>query len=136
MEPVQTSTAAMHLEEPPPGARFTWKQQPMVVRAVALRRNMWLRASIDVFLGNRAVLRTGGKPWATGTVEEVFHFDGGEHRASVHWEQAVPSGFPVVVQLDGETVFQGVLPVDGGAMPAVLALALGVGAALMAVLLR
>ena len=54
-----------------------WQGSPIRVEARLIPRFLWTTASIDVFVGQQCVLRTGGQMKATGSHSETAIHCGG-----------------------------------------------------------
>lgn len=71
----------------------SWNGSPVSVTARLVPRYAWTSATIDVFIEEEPVSRTGGVMKLVGKHSEVFHSAQGEHTAEVQWGRAgyVPS---------------------------------------------
>jgi hypothetical protein len=81
-----------------------WNGHRIDVRAVLVPKFLWSTASIDVYLDNVRILRTGGKLKATGLVETAFTDDNGTHQVSLTWGVGWLFAFPFVLYIDGEMI--------------------------------
>jgi hypothetical protein len=66
-----------------------------------------LTTSIDVYVDDVAVLRTGGKLKSVGSVSEAFEHGGRSHVAELSWGVAMLYAFPVALKIDGQLVSEG-----------------------------
>lgn len=82
------------------------------MRAVYLPRLMWTTASIDVFLDERCVLRTGGQAKLTGGHSATFDDDAGAHQAELSWGKSSGFQFPYRLLIDGVPVDEGRVKVE------------------------
>jgi hypothetical protein len=81
-----------------------WKESKLTVTSVLLPKLLWQTASIDVFLDEKCVLRTGGQLKLTGS--HSGHFDHAEesHEVTLTWGHADLRSFPVEVLIDAQSV--------------------------------
>jgi hypothetical protein len=117
---------------------FQWQGKSVRVSARSVPRTLGLTASIDVEVGGRRVLETGGK-FRLSDVETTRFNDGdGTHIAELRWRVAprMPLGINRYVQpldyqlrLDGNVV--GESTVEFSYFPTMLMLTMVVGGALM-----
>ena len=83
---------------------ISWQNKSVRVEARTVPRFMWTTASIDVYLGEECVLRTGGKVDFKGTYSTSFNFDGSEHRADLTWGLCRQRHFPYQLRIDGRLI--------------------------------
>ena len=83
-----------------------WKGQPVVVTSTLVPRYLWQTASIDVFLNNGCVLRTGGQFKFTGSHTSHFTNSGTKHEITVRWGWARMRSFPIELSIDGEQLLK------------------------------
>ncbi|MFO0960221.1 MAG: hypothetical protein U0800_22740 [Isosphaeraceae bacterium] len=70
-----------------------------------------MTASIDVFVEDRAILKTGGVLKWAGTQSALFRSGGVEHSAELSWGRGSPGGFPIVLNIDGKTALECDVPI-------------------------
>jgi hypothetical protein len=86
-----------------------------------------MTASIEAFLDDRCILRTGGQVKITGSHTASFADGGSEHQAVLSWGRVRRHGFPYQLQIDGVIVEVGQVGVENwrmGYVPVVLIVAL------------
>ena len=81
-----------------------WQNKAVRVEARSVPRFLWTTASIDVYLEEQCVLRTGGKLDLQGTYSTPFSFGGSEHRADLTWGLCSQQQFPYQLRIDGQLV--------------------------------
>ena len=81
-----------------------WNGHTVVVTSTLISRYLWQTASIDVFVDENCVLRTGGQAKITGSHRETFHFAGSTHEAALSWGRAGLRSFPVQLTIDGQKI--------------------------------
>jgi len=83
----------------------TWKDSRVDVQAWLVPRFIWMTASIDVYLGEQCILRTGGQLKSTGSQSTTFSYAGSTHTAELKWGASGFSfSFPYVFRIDGVAV--------------------------------
>ena len=82
----------------------TWQACKVEVTARLIPRYFWSTASIDVFLDNECVLRTGGKLDLIGSHVQTFTHGGSTHTAELSWGLSSLLSFPYKLQIDGMPV--------------------------------
>lgn len=83
------------------GASAHWNGQEVSVVSTLTPRFLWQTASIDVYLGEECVLRTGGQLKVTGAHKTQFTHAGDKHEAVLTWGRASLRSFPVTLAIDG-----------------------------------
>ena len=83
---------------------ISWEGKTVRVQASYVPRFLWATASIDVFLGDQCVLRTGGQLKLTGSHSTSFSDDGSEHQIELSWGRSRNFRFPYQLRIDGVTV--------------------------------
>ncbi|MFZ1074449.1 MAG: hypothetical protein WAO21_13570 [Verrucomicrobiia bacterium] len=83
---------------------ISWQGKTLRVQARYVPRFLWTTASIDVFLDDRCILRTGGKLKLTGSYTALFNDGGSEHQAELRWGQSRNFRFPYHLRIDGVIV--------------------------------
>ena len=81
-----------------------WRDKEIRVQAKLVPRFLWTTASIDVFLGDACILRTGGQLKLRGSQCASFNNGGSEHRAELSWGIARQRSFPYRLSIDGAAV--------------------------------
>jgi hypothetical protein len=81
-----------------------WQDSDFKVTAVVVPRYFWTTASIDVFLADECLLRTGGVFRLTGTNRTDFVYNGEPHFLVLSWQ--VGRGIDLLYQLsiDGKEI--------------------------------
>ena len=90
-----------------------WNGLPVWVTAYLVPRYGYTTASINLFVGGKEVLKTGGVAKATGELSKSFLALGTEHVATVSWGAGGLRSFPVVVTIDAARVADGPVAVHG-----------------------
>jgi hypothetical protein len=62
-----------------------WQDNQIDVRAALIPRFLWSTASIDVFLNNECILRTGGQLKFKGSNSNEFSYSGSAHKIELSW---------------------------------------------------
>ena len=83
---------------------ISWRDKEVRVQARLLPRFLWTTASIDVFLGERCILRTGGQLKLKGSHGASFSNGDSEHQAELSWGYARQHAFPYRLSIDGTPV--------------------------------
>jgi hypothetical protein len=86
------------------GRVTTWQGKAVSVRARYIPRFLWTTASIDVFLDERCVFRSGGQLKSTGSHSASFDDGGSEHRMELTWGRSREFRFPYQLRIDGVLV--------------------------------
>jgi len=81
-----------------------WQDSPVDVQARLIPRFLWSTASIDVFLGEQCILRTGGQLKFTGSHSSTFIHSGSTHTAELSWGVGFLRWFPYKLRIDGTPV--------------------------------
>lgn len=82
-----------------------WQGSAVEVQARLVPRYLWNTASVDVFLDNQRILRTGGQMKFTGSYATTFTHAGSTHKAELSWGLCGLSfSFPYRLQIDGAPV--------------------------------
>jgi hypothetical protein len=89
--------------------KVLWEGSAVDVRARVVPRCLWTTASIDVYLGGRCILKTGGQMKAVGSSTAEFYHGGAVHTAELSWGQArmrhpLSLTFPYQLCFDGAKV--------------------------------
>ena len=84
--------------------QIDWNGARLEVRCWALARKLWLTCSIDVYVDDRCVLRTGGKFKNVGSHSAQFTRDNATHTVELTWGDFENGAFPCSLRVDGETV--------------------------------
>jgi hypothetical protein len=80
---------------------ISWQDKVVRVRARLVPRFLWTTASIDIFLGEKCILRTGGQLKMTGSHSSTFADGNSEHQAVLTWGRVHQHRFPYQLQIDG-----------------------------------
>src|SRR2546426_11480508 len=72
---------------------ISWRNKPVRVRARLVPRFFWTTASIDVFLEDKCILRTGGQFKFTGSHSASFTDGRSEHQADLTWVERAVTAF-------------------------------------------
>jgi hypothetical protein len=89
------------LREPTP----KWQGSAIQVQARLVPRFLWTTASIDVFLDQQCILRTGGQLKFTGVQSAEFTHAGSKHTAELSWGgSGIWFSFPYQLRIDGAAV--------------------------------
>jgi hypothetical protein len=83
---------------------ITWQDRAVRVQARLIPRFLWTTASIDVFLDDECILRTGGQLKPTGAHSAEFGYKGVVHRAELTWGRGAFRSFPYRLEIDGAPV--------------------------------
>jgi hypothetical protein len=83
---------------------ISWQGKTVRVQARYVPRFLWMTASIDVFVGDQCVLRTGGQLKRTGSHSTSFSEGGSEHQIELRWGHSRNFSFPYQLRIDGVTV--------------------------------
>ena len=83
-----------------------WRDKIIRVEASSVPRFLWATASIDVFLGEQCILRTGGQPALKGSYSTVFQDGGTEHQAELSWGYIRQHQFPYKLHIDGALIVE------------------------------
>jgi len=103
-----------------------WNGKRVTVRAMAIPRFFWMTSSIDVYLDNECILRTGGQLNLTGSVTATFNDSGSPHQAELHWGNSQWYRFPYQLRIDGVQVDASLVPVENKWIPMTIAGVIGV----------
>lgn len=90
----------------------SWEGTPIEITCLALARKFWLTCSIDVWVADRRVLRTGGQWQAVGKQTAVFQHGGREHVAELGWGEYADGAFPVTLSIDGRVIHRGAVAIE------------------------
>src|SRR6476469_9506635 len=95
---------------------ISWRDKPVRVTARYIPRYLWTSASIDVFLGNQCILRTGGQAKLTGRHSGSFK-DGDEgHKVELKWGKSLGYRFPYQLRIDGVLIEESIVRVENQVM--------------------
>jgi len=78
-----------------------WRDKPVRVEAHQVPRYFWTTVSIDVFLDDRCILRTGGQVKNIGWGSAAFSEGGSLHQVEVSWGRSRMFRFPYQLRIDG-----------------------------------
>jgi|ERR1035437_3613973 hypothetical protein len=81
-----------------------WRDKTVRVKARLIPRYLWLTASVDVYLDDECILRSGGKFKIMGSYSAPFNCDGSTHRVDLRCGLARIRHFPYLLQIDGTAV--------------------------------
>ena len=81
-----------------------WRGSVIRVRARLIPRFLCQTASIDVFVDDRPVLRTGGQLKLVGGASSTFQHLGSSHILELNWGIGLPWSFPYTLSIDGTQV--------------------------------
>lgn len=90
-----------------PNLELEWNGSRFAVTSTLLPRKLWQAASIDVFLDGKCLLRTGGVFKLTGSHSAEFEHEGIHHQVTLSWGHASLRSFPIKVEVDGATLYEG-----------------------------
>jgi hypothetical protein len=80
----------------------SWQGSAINVQARLVPRFFWMTASIDVFVGEQCVLRTGGQMTFSGIKSVEFTHAGAKHTAELKWgSSGISFSFPYELRIDG-----------------------------------
>jgi hypothetical protein len=110
-----------------PGTMITWQGKAVLVRSNYIPRFLWTTASIDVFLDDRCVFRTGGQLKTVGSHSASFSDGGSDHQMELTWGRSRDFRFPYQLRIDGVLVKESQVQVENQHMimiPALMIIAL------------
>ena len=84
-----------------------WEDRAVTVTAHLVPRYIWTTASIDAFLGDECILRTGGQMKIVSTYAETFFHAGSQHTAELTWGVGLLWSFPYMLRIDGVQIDKG-----------------------------
>jgi hypothetical protein len=87
-------------------ASARWNGRVVSVVSTLIPRFLWQTASIDVFVDEECILRTGGQLKLTGSHASEFTHSGQKHKALLTWGRASVRSFPITLAIDGEPVLE------------------------------
>lgn len=90
-----------------------WSGTTFEISARSVPRYLWQTVSIDVLLDGEDVLKTGGVLKVVGDHGARYSHQGTEHLASLTWGRASLRFFPVRLTVNGATVFDDRVPIQG-----------------------
>jgi hypothetical protein len=105
-----------------PPAKIRWHGSEVEVKARLVPRYGWTTASIDVFLGGRCILRTGGQMKVTGSSWAEFDHEGSRQFAELSWGKARGHEFPYVLRINDAKVALSEVPVENPGLSVIPAL--------------
>lgn len=94
-----------------------WMGKQVKVRARSVPRYLWTTSSIDVYLDNDCILRTGGQLKLTGGYSTTFTDDKGPHQVDLRWGLSRWWRFPYELRIDGVLVEQSLVQVENWYAP-------------------
>jgi len=77
-----------------------WRGSVIRIRACLIPRFLWQTASIEVFVDDRSVLRTGGQLKLLGGASSTFQHLGSSHTLELSWGIGLPWSFPYTLSID------------------------------------
>jgi len=89
-----------------------WNSKKVSVTARLIPRYAWTTASIDVFIEDQAIVKTGGVFKFIGKQVECFQSNGIEHSVEVSWGKGSLRSFPVSLKIDGTTIVESAVPIQ------------------------
>lgn len=89
-----------------------WKRESVTVTARLVPKYLFTTASIDVDIGGKLILASGGVNKVVGAQEHSFEHDGQTHLAEITWGVAKSNSFPVQLFLDGVLVFDSTVKIS------------------------
>jgi hypothetical protein len=95
---------------------ISWGDKIIRVQAIRVPRFLWTTASIEVFLGDECILRTGGQFKMTSSYSASFVDGISEHRAVLCWKRPRRYHIPYQLQIDGVTMDDAQVGVKNWAM--------------------
>jgi hypothetical protein len=110
-----------------PGRMILWHGKVVRVQAIYIPRFLWTTASIDVFLDDRCVFRTGGQLKSIGSHSASFSDGGSDHQMELTWGRSRNFRFPYQLRIDGVLVQESQVQVENQHMiliPALMIMAL------------
>jgi hypothetical protein len=81
------------------------------VTARLIPRFLWQTASIDVYLGDRCILRSGGKLKLVGSASSTFEHADTLHSAVLRWQLARQGSFPYTLEIDDAPLVESIVRV-------------------------
>jgi hypothetical protein len=93
---------------------------------MSIPRFFWMTASIDVYLDNECILRTGGQLNLTGSVAATFSDGGSAHQAELRWGNSRWYRFPYQLRIDGMPVDESQVLVENRWIPLTIAGVIGI----------
>jgi hypothetical protein len=82
-----------------------WEDCDLEVKAELVPRYCWTTASIDIYLDDLCILRTGGVLRLKGAQTKTFMHKDENHALELSWESSLLSvGFPYQLSIDGRAV--------------------------------
>jgi hypothetical protein len=81
-----------------------WKDCDLEVRAEFVPRYCWMTASIDVYLDDLCILRTGGVLRIEGAQTKTFRHETEDHVLELSWRPARLVSFPYQLSIDGRPI--------------------------------
>lgn len=84
---------------------MTWNREAVKVTARVVPKYAFTTASIDVEVGDRLVLATGGVLKFVGSQTRTYERNGKIHTVEVNWGVGKFRSFPVTLLIDGELLF-------------------------------
>ena len=103
----------------------SWRDKPVRVQARLVPRYLWTTASIDAFLGDRCILRTGGQLKLTGSYSGSFIDGDSEHQVELSWGLSGGFRFPYQLRIDSILVGDSRVQVENWYMVGIPAVILG-----------
>jgi hypothetical protein len=85
-----------------------WQDCDLEVKAEVVPRYCWTTVSIDVYLDDVCLLRTGGVLSIKGELTQTFERNSENHALKLSWRSAVLGmSFPYQLSIDGQSVIAG-----------------------------
>ena len=117
-----------------------WQGRAVKVTAHLVPRYCWTTASIDVYLDDECILRSGGQMKIVSSYPQVFTHAGAQHTAELSWGVGMFWSFPYTLRIDGAPITQGRVRVRnwpiGLALTIIAGIALGVLVGSMVIVAR
>ncbi len=79
----------------------TWHGSTVSVRSRVVPRYLWTTVSINAYLDDQCILKTGGKLNPTGSCSTTFNHGGVTHTAELSWGLGIWYSFPYQLNIDG-----------------------------------
>lgn len=83
---------------------FEWGDKKVRVQAKLIPRYLWSTASIDVYLEDECILRTGGQLKFIGTCTAPFTCENSSHRVVLKYGLARIRFIPFQLEMDGTVI--------------------------------
>ncbi|WP_444824314.1 hypothetical protein [Acidovorax sp.] len=97
---------------PKSACHASWNGIVVSVTARLVPRYAWTTASIDVFLEDQPILKTGGVFKISASHSEGFKSQNSEHSAEVSWGKATLRSFSIILKIDDAQVIKSSVPIQ------------------------